>query len=56
MLVTRYCPDLIHDVELLFHFSLKVQRCQHYLVGAQNSIQALLNKNIKINLPFKIRV
>lgn len=53
MLANMYCPDLIHDVELLFHFSLKkVQRRQHYLAAAQNSIQALLNKSIKINMPF----
>lgn len=57
MLVDMYCPDLIGDVELLFHFSLKkVQRCQHYLLGAQNSMQALMNKNIKIKMACKIRV
>lgn len=53
MLVNMYCSDLILDVELLFHFSLrKVQRCQYYLVGAQSSTQALLNKNIKIKMTF----
>lgn len=57
MLVNMFCPDLIRDVELLFHFSLKkVQRCQHYLLGAQNGMQALLNKNSKIKMACKIRV
>jgi len=48
MLVDVYCPDLMPGAKLLCHFSLnkKVQQCQHYLSGAQNSIQILLNKNI----------
>lgn len=57
MLVNMFCPDLIRDVELLFHFSLKkVQRGQHYLLGAQNGMQTLLNKNSKIKMACKIKV
>lgn len=55
--VNMYCPDLISDAELPFHFILnkEVQRCQCYLLGAQSSMAVLPNKNIQIKKALKIR-
>lgn len=57
LLVNMYCPDLISDAELLFHFILnkEVQWCQPYLLGAQCSMVVLSNKNIQIKMALKIR-
>lgn len=55
--VNMYCPDLISDADLPFHFILnkEVQRCQRYLLGAQSSMAVLPNKNIQIKKALKIR-